>query len=33
LFPANLRHRQGLGPTTRFLGMQSKADAPLTDPR
>ena len=31
LFPANLRHRQGLGPTTRFLGMQSK-QAPHTDP-
>jgi len=28
LFPANLRHHQGLGPTTRFLGMQSKQAPP-----
>jgi hypothetical protein len=31
LFPANVRDRQGLGPTTRFLGIQSK-QAPHTDP-
>jgi hypothetical protein len=32
LFPANLRDRQGLGPTTRFLGMQSKQAPPYRPP-
>jgi excisionase family DNA binding protein len=32
LFPANLRDCQGLGPTTCFLGMQSKQALPHTDP-
>ena len=32
LFPANLRDRQGLGPTTRFLGMQSKQALPIQTP-
>jgi hypothetical protein len=32
LLPANLRHRQGLGPATRFLGMQSKQASPIETP-